>query len=149
MSKKSKNEEENNINNQDSINTEIPIGQGVDLANSILGSNNEDEFYKALKEMYKTTGETDIRTKTTFPDALVNKIIRLIVWSKEAERFDKADRDYPKITSLIDNIIINNLYALRISAKGKGREEFFDSLKAKKSNDEKSKLQRMFGIGNR
>ena len=53
MSKKSKNEEENNINNQDSINTEIPIGQGVDLANSILGSNNEDEFYKALKEMYK------------------------------------------------------------------------------------------------
>ena len=34
MSKKSKNEEQNNINNQDSINAEIPIGQGVDLANS-------------------------------------------------------------------------------------------------------------------
>ena len=52
MSKKSKNEEQNNIDNQDSINAEIPIGQGVDLTNSILGSNNEDEFYKALKEMY-------------------------------------------------------------------------------------------------
>ena len=93
----------------------LRIGQGVDLANSILGSNNEDEFYKALKEMYKTTGETDIRTKTTFPDALVNKIIRLIVWSKEAERFDKLERDYPKITSLVDDIISVSPVVLYIS----------------------------------
>ena len=33
MSKKSKHEEQNNIDNQDSINAEIPIGQGVDLSN--------------------------------------------------------------------------------------------------------------------
>lgn len=131
------------------INQPIPIDDTLDLKNALLGVNKEEEFYKVLKEMYKAEGETDIRMKTTIPDALVNKLIRLLFWSKEIAVFDKYDRGYPKITKLVEEIIINNLYTLRVSVKGKGREDMFSTLKNKSNPEEKSRLQRIFGIGNR
>lgn len=131
------------------INQPIPIDDTLDLKDALLGVNKEEEFYKVLKEMYKAEGETDIRMKTTIPDALVNKLIRLLFWSKEIAVFDKYNRNYPKITKLVEDIIINNLYTLRVSVKGKGREDMFSTLKNKANPEEKSRLQRIFGIGNR
>ena len=131
------------------INQPIPIDDTLDLKDALLGVNKEEEFYKVLKEMYKAVGETDIRMKTTIPDALVNKLVRLLFWSEEIAVFDKYDRGYPKITKLVEEIIINNLYTLRVSVKGKGREDMFSTLKNKSNPEEKSRLQRIFGIGNR
>jgi hypothetical protein len=131
------------------INQPIPIDDTLDLKDALLGVNKEEEFYKVLKEMYKAVGETDIRMKTTIPDALVNKLVRLLFWSEEIAVFDKYDRGYPKITKLVEDIIINNLYTLRVSVKGKGREDMFSTLKNKSNPEEKSRLQRIFGIGNR
>lgn len=131
------------------INQPIPIDDTLDLKDALLGVNKEEEFYKVLKEMYKAVGETDIRMKTTIPDALVNKLVRLLFWSEEIAVFDKYDRGYPKITKLVEDIIINNLYTLRVSVKGKGREDMFSTLKNKSNHEEKSRLQRIFGIGNR
>ncbi len=90
MSKKS-----DEIYEEQSISQPIPIDDTLDLKDALLGVNKEEEFYKVLKEMYKAEGETDIRMKTTIPDALVNKLIRLLFWSKEIAVFDKYDRNYP------------------------------------------------------
>lgn len=126
---------------------EIPLDKRIDLDQAILGSNTQDEFYLALKEMYKVEGDTDIRTKTILPDSMINKIIKLIYWGEEAKSYDKLNPDYPKITDIINNIIIENLYSLKISAKGKGREQFFAALNAKRKEEGKEGLKGLFGLG--
>lgn len=106
-----------------------------------------DEYYKSLKEMYKTDGETDIRTKTYLNDRIVSAIIRLKVYAEECKQFDKYDNTFPKITDLVNDKLLMNLFALRISIQGKGREQFFKALIHKSEEEKKSRFAGLFGLG--
>ena len=119
-----------------------------DMLKDILKSADDNsEMFILMKEFFKSTGETDIRTKTEIPEKHINKIIRLKYYAEECKRYEISD-EIPKISDLVDKIILENFYTLRISKKGKGREQFFSVIKGF-TNQERSLKTRLFGLGER
>lgn len=119
-----------------------------DLDNLLKQNDEQSELNKTVKEFFKSEGETDIRTKTILSmkdNPVVQKIIRAIYYARECERFESFEY-LPKITDIVHKVILDNLYTLNISVKGKGREQFFEYANKQTNADEKSGLAKFLGL---
>jgi hypothetical protein len=109
--------------------------EDLNLDELFKGTTSKEEEFKAVKEFFSINGDTDIRTKTIISSKLVNPIIKLIYFSVEAKKFDKYD-EFEKVSDIVNKIILENLYTLNISVRGKGREQFFKFFGAYKKEKE-------------
>jgi len=109
-----------------------------DLLNPV---NSESEIYKTVKEFFSSNGDTDIRTKTIIQDLMIPKVIRAIYFARECERFEKYS-NLPKVSDIVKQIILDNYYTLKISVKGKGREQFFKFASGHTTEEKESRFQK-------
>ena len=117
--------EEKNINND-----------ADSLLKKLFQTNDVDEEkYKIVKEFYTTNNyDTDLRTTTDIPKRAINSIIKLTIFGNACKLFE-IDEKLDKITDIIDEHIIENYMALRISVDRKGRNEIFDKFLSKNTTD--------------
>lgn len=105
--------------------------------------NQQSDLFKFAREMYD-----DIRTKTDIPDKndMLMRIIKVIYYAKECERFEVTD-NIPKLSELIHLVILENYYKLSISSKRKGRLEAFTFLNGTRSTESKDEgfFKRLLG----
>jgi len=116
-----------------------------ELDKLIAPSDSESEVYKTVKEFFASIGDTDIRTKTILPDLMITKIIRAIYYANECARFETSD-EVEKVSDIVRKTILDNYYTLKISVKGKGREQFFKFASGHSDNEKESKFKNMFGL---
>ena len=104
----------------------------------------EAEKYKAIREFFSSNStDTDLRTKTILKDQTLNLILKLKLLGEEAKQFEISESTYT-IDKLINTILLENYFTLRISLKGEGRNQFF-SVVGGEFKEEKKK--RFFGLG--
>lgn len=114
------------------------------LDDLISPSSTEEQIYKVVKEFFSIKGDTDIRTKTVLQRNMVGNVIRAIFYAKECLRFEKYD-NLPKISELVKEVILENLYTLNISINGMGRKQFFSFASDKKVEEKQGVLKKLFG----
>lgn len=114
-----------------------------ELEKVFSASSQNSELFKFAKELYD-----DIRTKTDIPyrNDMLLKIIKLIYYAKECERFEVTE-NIPKLSDIINNIILENYYKLSISVGRKGRIEAFTFLNGTRTTEDKQDgfLKRLLG----
>ncbi len=104
-------------------------------------NDSNSELFKAVTTFYD-----EIETKTDITNANVQQIIKLVFFGDESKRFELDDK-MPKISSIIDSVILYNYYRLRISVGRKGRNEAFTFFNGSRSNENKDEgfLKRVLG----
>jgi hypothetical protein len=120
----------------------------ADVMDNLLGTNtNDDNKYKYIvaKEFYNSDNiETDIRAKTDLPNKMVMQIIKLHVFETECARFE-VNKELPKVSEIVNEVILDNYYTLRISVGRAGRDEFFRFLTNGAVKPDADIKRRMFG----
>ena len=113
------------------------------LAKLFAPQTDEAEKYKAIREFFSSNStDTDLRTKTILKDQTLNLILKLKLLGEEAKQFEISESTYT-IDKLINTILLENYFTLRISLKGEGRNQFFSVVGGEFKEEKK---RRFFGL---
>ena len=116
----------------------------VSLKDLFSSKSDDEEKYKAVKEFFSSSSEnTDLRTKTIIRDNSINLILKLKLLGEESKQFEIKDSEYT-MDKLINDILLENYFTLRISLKGEGRKQFFSVIGGDLKEEKKRKW---FGLG--
>ncbi len=116
----------------------------VSLKDLFSTKSDDEEKYKAVKEFFSSSSNsTDLRTKTILRDNSINLILKLKLLGEECKQFEIPDSVYT-IDKLVNSVLLENYFTLRISLKGEGRKQFFSVIGGDLKEEKKNKW---FGLG--
>lgn len=118
------------------INSDTIESDNDDLFKSLFKNDSEDDIkYKVVKEFFNTESiETDLRTTTDIPKKAIYSIIKLNIFANACKLFE-IDNNMRRISDIIEETVLENYEALRISVDRKGRTEIFDKFLSSGKNN--------------